>query len=748
MVLRTSYAYESKNHMAKVQSASLFEQRSRLDTCPNTTGMNMSDPMNDPGFSEYRNILMDRKGFILGMIGVAFFLSTVYVIFATPVYRANILLQIEDSAPDSKSFLTDTTGLGEVKTSANGEIQVLGSRMVLGPAVDQVKLYLNARPRYFPLFGEWLARGATKLSAPGFPGLSGYVTGTESIGVDRFLVPPSFEDAKAFTVTARGGGRYTVEHELLPTPLEGMVGVPLQHRAEDGTFEILVRDLSGEPGAEFSVDIASRLRTIERLQERLLMTEQGRQSNVVNVALEDSDRVRLRDLLNAIADAYVRQNVERKSAEAEKTLAFLNAQLPLFELQLRASEDAFARFRNEHGTIAFDEEAKVWLKSAADLQTNLLELQQSRLDLIRIANDSHPKVQTLDQQILAVRNQLAILNRKIAATPNVQRDALRLERDMRANSAQYQSMQNNALQMRLLSEGKIGNVRLLDRAVVAGMPVKPQKLLSIAFALVVSALLGPLIAIFVARTKRSIQNVDEVIFHTGIDVFGAIPLDADQARLSERRRKNRSFELLVESESESSAAKALQGMRIGLRLVLGKASNNRILFAGASAGAGTSFVAANFAALVARSGKRTLLIETDLRKNGRKDEFGLPETAGLRELSAEILPLERVIQANVRPNLDVLAAGRYFRAGTDLFEGVFFARLLDDLSNKYDHLVLDGPPLTTASDALAIAPECGCILIVAKAGSTVLRDLDENMRLLVQVGTTVDGFVVNAVRSA
>lgn len=700
----------------------------------------------EPGFAEYRDILLNRKRLILGTIALALACSTMCAIFATPIYRANLLLQIEDSAPDSKSFLTDTTGLGEIKTSANGEIQVIGSRMILGPAVDQVRLHLDARPRYLPLVGQWLARRATELSEPGFFNGTGYVTGTERIGVNRFAIPASFEDTTAFVVTARGDGRFTVEHELLTTPLTGEVGVPLRQATGDGTFEILLDELSGRPGAEFQVTVASRLRTIERLQERLLMSEQGRQSNVVNVALEDGDRVRLADTLNAIADAYVRQNVERKSAEAEKTLAFLNAQLPVFERQLRASEDAFARFRNQHGTIAFDEEAKVWLKSTADLQTSLLELQQSRLELTRTHGDEHPKVQTLDRQIAAVRTQLAALNRRIAATPDIQRDALRLERDMRANSAQYQSMQNNALQMRLLSEGKIGNVRLLDRAVVSKLPVKPQKALLIAFALVVGALAGPLVAIFLARTRRGIRSGDEIASRTGLEVFGAIPYSVEQARLHERRRRNRSFELLADSNPGDDVVKALRGTRIALKLGLANAPDNRILFTGTSVDVGTSFVASNFAALLAQAGKRVLLIDADLGSGGETWSLGTADVGGLCEVFEERLSIDDVIQREIRPNLDVLAPGRFSNPTTDFFELAFFAQLVDTLSARYDHVVIDGPPLLAASDALAMAPACGCVLIVARHGVTALQEFDDGMRRLFQVGVSPHGVVLNAVR--
>ena len=391
--------------------SSILESRDRQAPAYRSGDVREIDSDDEPRLAEYRDILIDHRWPIAGVLAFMLVASLLYVILATPVYRANLLIQIEDSPPESKSFLTGTTGLGDLKTTATGELQILGSRMVLGAAVDQVGLQVNAQPRYLPVVGAWLARRADELSNPGFLGFGGHVSGNERIAVKRFRVPASMEDAEdPFIVTARGDGRYVVTHELLDAPLEGRVGASLQKKVEDGVIDIELTELTGKAGAQFKVTVASRLKAVERLQDRLVMAEQGRLSNVVNVSLEDGDRNRLAATLNAIADQYVRQNSDRKSAEADKTLAFLNTQLPIFEQQLKASEDAFARFRNANGTIDFDDESKVWLKSTAELQTTLLDLQQRRLEFERTMNSDHPKVATVNRQIAVVQAQMAALN--------------------------------------------------------------------------------------------------------------------------------------------------------------------------------------------------------------------------------------------------------------------------------------------------------------------------------------------------
>ena len=693
--------------------------------------------------SEYKDMLLDHKWLIAGTIAAALIAGLVYALLATPVYRASLLVQIDDFTPESKSTLNEASGLLDAKTPATGEMQVLASRMVLNAAADKANIQIHAQPRYLPLVGHWLARRARELSEPGFLGLGGFVTGRERIRVARFAVPESLEDTDPFIVTAQGNGRYTVRHELIDAPLEGTVGQKLRHVLPEGVIEIDITELAGLAGADYTVAVASRFRAIERLQQRLKLGEQGRQSNVIGVSLEDSDRERLGRVLNAIGDEYVRQNMERRSAEAERTLAFLSAQLPQFQRQLQASEDAYAAFRKKNGTVDFDEEASVWLKKTAELQTALLELEQKRRESDLIFTDQSPRMRLLNQQIGAVQGQLDALNARVAGMPHVQRDALRLEREVRVNGTLYQSMQNNALQMRLVKEGRIGNVRLIDKAEVSKLPVKPKKALVLAFALVIGALLGPGLAILHARTKSGVRNAHEIEDLTGLEVYAVVPQSEEQLVLEQHDAKAFSGSLLAEASPHSAAVEALRTLRVGLKPALAEASNNLVFITGATPGIGKSFIARNFAALLAQSGKRVLLVNADFRKGEPYGAFGLPQEGGLSELLAGTLGEDQAIHVQVRPNLDVLTTGQLPELATDMLESDAFVLALERFSVHYDLVVIDAAPVLVAADAAAVAPACGVVLLVARAEQSQLGELNESVRRLTQAGAHISGVLLN-----
>lgn len=715
---------------------------------PQTPSVSIAAPSrNDDdviNLSEYLDILIDRKWLVAGVTIIAIALGVAYALLSTPIYQSNLLIQVEDSAPDAKNFLGDTANLFDVKTPASGEIQILRSRMIMGGAVEATRLYIDAQPRRIPLIGEWLARRAKVLSEPGFLGLDGYVSGTEAIDIAKFDVPAALEDQKPFVLTALASGQYVLSHPDLPSPLTGTVGKLLTQEVGNGAITLMVSRLDGKPGAEFVVSRASLLSTTEELQKRVQLIEQGKQSNVISVTLEDSDRDRLRRILDEIGAQYVHQNIQRKAAEAEKTLEFLDKQLPEFKRQLEGSEDAYANFRNKNGTIAFDEEAKAVLGQAVQLQTKLLETEQQRLELRSRFTETNPKVRVIDGQIAAFRHELDAIERRVSAMPVLQRDALRLERDVRVNGELYKSLLNSSLQLRLVKEGKVGNVRLLDMATEPKRPVRPQKPLIVALSLMLGLLAG--IAFAIARSKMAsgIHNPQEIEDRLGLNVYSVVPLALEQERILQRIAGGvGGVQVLAITEPESLAIESLRNLRISLQLALMESGNNRVLITGATPGVGKSFVSGNFAAIMAEAGRRVLLVDADLRKGHLHTAFGLPRKGGLADVLAGDMTSEQAIHSQVTPNLDVLTTGNYPFNPASMMLSSTLREFLDAMSARYDLVVIDSPPVLVAADAAAVAAYAGAILLVARDSLTQLGELNESVKRLAHAGQRVSGVVFN-----
>ncbi|WBY02075.1 polysaccharide biosynthesis tyrosine autokinase [Ramlibacter tataouinensis] len=713
-------------------------------TKPLHVGQPQPSPEDDEiNFSEYIDVIVDNRWLVAAITALIVLIGAAYATLASPVYQADLVVQVEDGS-SAKSLLGDAASVFEAKTGASAEMEILRSRLVIGQAVDTSLLYILAKPNYLPLIGEWLAKRASGLSDPGFAGMRGYVSGKERIAVDVFEVPTALEGT-TFKLTAVEDGHYVLSHPRIDGEIRGKTGALTTVTTPQGAVKLLVRELHGKPGAGFTVLRRSRLATVEDLQQRLRLAEKGRQSGVIEATLESADPQLLTVILNEIGRQYVRQNVERKAAEAQKTLAFLDAQLPQLKKQLDQAEDAYSRYRNQQGTVALDEEAKVILGRGVELGTKLLEAQQKRRELIGRFMPEHPVVRTLDEQIAAWNREIAALNDRARKLPSVQQDAVRLERDVRINGELYQQLRNNALQLQLVREGKTGNVRIIDEAVVPERPIKPARALVLALSVAVGLLLGVTAALVRSAMFRGIRDPQEIEAHSGMNVYGSIPLSALQGAISEKiARGSPGIHVLAQSAPHDSAVEGLRSLRTALQFATLDAGNNRILVTGATPGVGKSFISTNLAAVFAAAGKRVLLIDADMRKGYVHSYFGLSRGTGLSEVLAGQVSVTEVIHRAVMPDLDLLTTGAMPPNPAELLVRPTFAQMLDAVSADYDLVIVDTPPVLVASDTMSIAPHAATVLLVARADQTQLGELNESARRLRQVGTPVSGALFNA----
>ncbi|SDD20207.1 polysaccharide biosynthesis tyrosine autokinase [Variovorax sp. LjRoot84] len=712
-------------------------------TSPTSQIMSSADE-DDLDIGRYIDVLLSNKWLIAAITLVVFLIGATYAFLERPIYESNMVVQVEDTGTGGKGILSEAGGLIDVKTPANAEIEIIRSRMIAGQAVEATKLYIAASPRYVPYVGGWLARRATGLSEPGFLGLDGYVSGTERILVSKFDVPTHMEGG-LFTVTAKADKQYTLDYPGMQQ-LTGTVGTPLKADTGSGPIELTVTELAGKPGALFNLYRYAMLPTTIALQSSLILTERGKTSGIINVALQDTDPFKLTRVLNAVGDQYVKQNIERKAAEAQKTLAFLDVQLPQFKKQLEASEEVYNRYRNQKGTVAFSEEAALVLGQAVDRQTKLLDAQQRRRELEARFTSAHPAVQTLDSQIAALKTDMGEIQARIKGLPAIQQEAVRMERDVKVNTELYQQLLNNALQLRLVKEGKIGNVRVLDEAVVPQVPVKPNRKVIVAAALALGLFLG-IVAAFVRSSfiEQRLRDPHEVEADTGLPVFSTIPLSPAQSAIAKRRLSGATGVRLLAIESpDDPAVESLRSLRTAMQFAMLESPNNRVLITGPTPGVGKSFVTANFAALMAAAGKRTLLIDADLRRGHTHQYFGLQRHGGLSELIAGSLTVQQTVHRQVVPNLDFLATGQLPPNPSELLVSDSFKTALERLSEQYDLVVIDTPPVLVAADTSTVATHAGTVLLVARADQSTMGELKESTRRLAMGGKAATGVLLNA----
>ncbi|MDR5836678.1 polysaccharide biosynthesis tyrosine autokinase [Caballeronia sp. LZ034LL] len=694
--------------------------------------------------------VIDHRWMIGITTAIFMLIGACYAFLAPPVYRADILIQIDDSsAPSysgSKNLLADATSLFNTKSSAESELQILGSKMIVARAVDALKLYIKATPHYFPLVGRWFARHSDDLPRPSFVGTDGFAWGGESIDVGKFDVPRKLEGS-AYKVTILSEGQYHLSGPGLEQPISGKVGVEEQFATPTGTISLFVKKMVGPEGVTFDLVRNSRQLTIEALQQQLRISQEGNKSNVLSASLEGTDPLLLSATINEIGTGYVLQSAERKAASAEESLHFLEQRLPAAQRQMEQAESNYTNYRNQNTLVDLSEASKVILTQAAAADAQLLALQQRRQELEAHFGSGHPDVIAIKKKIALVEEHIDELTARQKEMPIAEQNSMRLMRDVRMNTDLYSALRINMEELRLIKAGKVGTAQLIDLAEVPERPVKPIKMLVLAAFTVLGALVGVVLALGRVALLRGVTDPREVEKLTGVSVFATIPQSERQNELARLISAKASGQLVLASRYPMDpTVECLRVLRSALQHALSNARNNIVLLAGPLPGIGKSFLSANLATVLAAGGKRVLVVDGDLRKGHLNQYFGLPRGRGLADVLSKRESFKNVVHRGVFANLDVLQAGSVPENPDELLLNSGFEDVMNHMSTEYDIVLLDAPAILAVSDAGIMAPFAGSIFLVARVGDTRLVEIEESVKRFAQTGAAVSGVLLNGLR--
>lgn len=693
----------------------------------------------------YLNTLYDSRWLIGSITAIITVIALLYALLANPVYEANLMIHVEEESPNaSKNILSEASSLFETKKAAIAEMELLRSRMVVSRAVDNLQLYVEVEPRYFPVLGSWFAgQNGSALSNPGLFGQGGFVWGGERAEVSVFDVPESWLN-REFVLTARAGNRYRFSGGGQRIAFDASVGQRYQVRTPDGLVEIKVDRILAKPGARFKIERKSRLGTVQAIQRAMVITEQGKQSGVIEVRLQGQNAERINGVLSEIGREYMRQNLARKTEEAEKSLAFLNQQLPILKRQLEQSEDRYNQFRNTHGTVDLREEARMSLAQAAAARARRMELTQKKAELLARFTEDHPVVAAINRQRREVDTEIEAVAGRIRTLPAMEQDEARLTRDIKVNTDLYTALSNTAQQLRLISVGRVSNVRLVDAPIAPERPIKPNRPLIVALAVVTGLFLGTLLAFARKAMRGGIDDPAKIerMLRARV-VYASIPHSGNQDRLMRKVKPDGVLPLLAQILPEDPAVESLRSFRAALRFSMPHFKNNVVMVAGPTRGLGKSFVTANLAAVMAASGLRVLLIDADLRNGHLHRYFGVERVRGLSRAILGAMTVDEVIHRGVLQNLDFIPTGELPTNRSEFLLQLNFANLLESASSRYDLVLLDPPPLLSVADALIIGAHAGAVFIVARSGVTTESQINESIKRLNHAGISPRGVLFN-----
>lgn len=696
-------------------------------------------------------VLASGKWTIAVIAGVILALGLAYALTSTPIYKASALIQVE---PNSHSVLDELQNLSELtgnESPGQTEIQILKSRYVAGQVVDQLVLDIRAMPRYFPVIGRFIAERPDvvpgDLASPWF-GLDRFAWGGEVLTVKRMKVPSTWL-GEPLRLVALGDGRFKLHDPEGNAVLSGRAGeLAAVGKEEDGApqMEIFVQELEARPGTEFTVIRKSDLKTTEELSDDIEIAEQGKGTGILKLSLEGKHPAELANILNAIARTYLRQNVERRSAQAEESLRFLDEQLPKLKAELEAAEESFNAFRKKNESLDLSVETEGLLTRIVEVETELSNLQLKRAQMSQNFAGQHPSIIAINNQLGELGSIKRNLESRVADLPDTQQVILRLQREVEVKNALYTGLLNKAQELRIIRAGTLGNVRIIDEAAIPEEPVKPRKGMIAILSLLLGLFAG-IVAVFLQRSlHRGVTNSRDLENELGLTVYASVPFSAKNRRLRQQaaQRQVKRLPLLARAAPHDMAVESLRSLSTALHFALLEKGSNVVTITSSAPESGKSFLCANLAYLLGESGQRTLLIDGDLRRGNLHQLLDNERQPGLSEVLTRRATLDGAVRPLMPGKVDLLTTGQIPPNSTELLMSKGFSELIQSARQWYDVVLIDTPPVLALADAGVIATHAGAVFVVVRAVRHTLDEVEATIKQLHNYRVQVTGAVFNA----
>ncbi|HGU6703999.1 TPA: polysaccharide biosynthesis tyrosine autokinase [Klebsiella pneumoniae] len=673
--------------------------------------------------------LIDHRKLIISVTALFTVLALVYALFATPIYKAGALVQVEQK--QGNAILSNLSQmLPNSQPMSAPEIALLQSRMILGKTVDDLNLQSKIEPKYFPIFGKGLSR------------LMGEKNGT--LEITRLYIPIVDNEASELEIEVKDQSHYFVKYNN--KVIEGTVGIAID---EEGV-SLKVSEISAKPGSRFTVKYEDRLKAISDLQDVFTVADQGKDTGILTLSLTGDNPILIRKIVDSIAQNYLSQNIARQAAQDEKSLEFLNIQLPKVRKDLDIAEDTLNQYRRQKDSVDLSLEAKSVLEQIVNVDNQLNELTFRESEISQLYTKEHPTYKALLEKRKTLQDEKEKLNNKVSAMPKTQQEILRLSRDVESGQAVYMQLLNRQQELNIAKSSAIGNVRIIDTAITQTKPVKPKKILIVLIGVFLGFATSVGIVLLRVFLRRGIENPEQ-LEELGINVYASIPVSETFAKRMvqtpswKKNRNKDTYGFLAIENPADLAIEAIRGLRTSLHFAMMEARNNVLMISGASPNAGKTFVSTNLAAIIAQAGKKVLLIDTDMRKGYTHKLFEVSNEYGLSDFLSGKNDLPKSVKKIKNVEFDFISRGVVPPNPAELLMHRRFGELITWASNNYDIVILDTPPILAVTDAAIIGHYAGTTLLIARFEQNTPKEIEVSYKRFEQSGVIVKGCILNGV---
>jgi polysaccharide biosynthesis transport protein len=708
-----------------------------------------TEPEDSIHLLDYWSIVTSRKWTVIAVVLTLFVAVLVITLKQIPMYRATATVEIARDTSNVLSFkdlyAADQTGADDTLQTQFKilESRSLARRVIEELHLDKLKEFQDSEPTIAAAFLD-----SVRALLPATPTTEQADSDPLRPVIDRYLAHVSVSPVRLARLV-------NVNFESSNPELAArIVNAHARHFIEQN-FQFKVE--ATEQASEFlSTQLVTLKGNLEKSEDKL-----QEYSRVNQILFTDEGKNTATEKFRELEQEYTKAQADRFIKESYNGLLE------------KGNVEALPQFTNNSSFTA--------------LTSRLTDLRREDSDLAVTFGSEYPRRKRLRSQIdeleAAVRNETArvadtvqseytaALEREalLAGALDQQRDVVNrinqqiiqyniLKREVDSNKQLYDGLLNRLKEAGVSAGLKASNIRIVDPAEIPRVPVRPRKSVNLALALAAGLVFGVGLAFFQEYLDNTIKSPEEVSRFLDTPVLASIPKLSSLSRTGHgygygyghrEKKTTRQEELshrleLITHESPASAmGEAYRSMRTSLLLSAPDRHPRSLVITSALPSEGKTVTAINTAISLTQTGAKVLLVDADMRKPRVHSIFGLEGALGLSSFLTGSNTLKEVIHSTVVPNLYVIPCGIIPPNPAELILSNRFQRLIPVLSEYFDFVVIDSPPLVNVSDARIVACASDCAILVLKAFATSRHQAKKALDHLAEARTRIAGIVLN-----
>lgn len=540
------------------------------------------------------------------------------------------------------------------------------------------------------------------------------------------------------------------------------------------TVSLNVNSGTGIYNGIFSFRVNNLQSLLEIYRGRVKIEQAKYPSTLITLSIVTNTPAKDRDYLNEIVKVYSEYGLQKSNRVLENTIDFIDKQIQVFGDSLALVEKQMERFKQgikgtDVGPMVQDlfnkvmaiEESKSeiilnrkFLEQFNDavyafdpysnetfsppiletmssdilsLTSKMVELQLQRNSVIMEGIQKNPKIESLNYEIKTLKktlldriqiareicsfkiqelnNQLNLFNSQLRKLPKKEIEYININRFYKITEDVYQQMMEKRTEVQIKMAGNTSNITVLEdpyqtNPVFLG-PNRDQNTL---IAILVGLLIPGGILYLIQMLDSKIRHISDVISLKSAAILGTIP-----------NVETENGEIIVKDSPKSVGAESFRAIRSNLQYFTQAEATNVFVVTSTVPGEGKTYSAQNLAYIFAISDKKTVLIGADMRKPNVSQSFGLEKhSPGLSSYLIDKATVDEVIQKTENDNLDIILSGPIPPNPAELLLKDSFARMLKELKERYDYIIIDTPPIGLVTDALLVSKFADATLYVIR----------------------------------